>query len=360
MGAGPEERPRGRGAATNPPNRFERIHVSLEPPEDPQERIDPRTHFLKDRARSIIATNDSPDLGFSASLNPYRGCEHGCAYCFARPTHEFLGFSSGLDFETRILVKEDAPSLLREALSRPGWAPQPVVVSGVTDAYQPVERRLELTRRCLGVLAEFRNPVAIVTKNFLVTRDLDLLADLARDQAAAVFLSITTLDAALARTLEPRTSTPGRRLQAIEKLARAGIPVGVNVAPVIPGLTDSELPSILAAAGQAGARHGAFSLLRLPLAVAPLFQEWLASEAPGRKEKVLHRIREVRGGRLNDPRFGSRMSGEGEYARQIEGLFRLGCRQARISRSSPVLSTAAFRLPPGPQLTLFEPSPSGV
>jgi DNA repair photolyase len=334
--------------------------VSWDPLDPAEERIDPRTHFLKDSARSIITTNDSPDLGFSASLNPYRGCEHGCAYCYARPTHEFLGFSSGLDFETRILVKEDAPSLLREALSRPGWTPQTLVMSGVTDAYQPVERRLGLTRRCLGVLGEFRNPVAVVTKNFLVTRDVDLLADLSRDRAAAVFVSITTLDAALARALEPRTSTPGRRLQAIETLARAGLPVGVNVAPVIPGLTDSELPSILAAAAQAGARHGSYSLVRLPHAVAPLFEEWLGTEVPGRKEKVLHRIREVRGGRLNDPRFGSRMSGLGEYARQIESLFRLGCRRANISPESPALSTAAFRVPPGPQLTLFDASPSGA
>ena len=213
----------------------------------------PRTQFFKDHSQTIIARNDSPDVGFDASLNPYRGCEHGCIYCYARPTHEFLGFSAGLDFESKIMVKEDAPELLRAELSSPKWQPQVIFMSGVTDCYQPVERKLKLTRRCLEVLAEFRNPVFIVTKNQLVTRDTDLLAELARHQAAAVWLSITTLDSDLRKVMEPRTSPPAARLAAIRELAAAGIPVGVNVAPVIPGLTDHEMPAILQAAAEAGA-----------------------------------------------------------------------------------------------------------
>src|SRR5437870_7346270 len=220
----------GRGAAVNPPNRFERLHYEADPDDEQDPAGAPATEYYRDRSRSIIATNDSPDVGFGASINPYRGCEHGCAYCYARPTHEYLGFSAGIDFETKILVKEDAPALLRRELSSPKWQPQVLGISGVTDPYQPVERRLQLTRRCLGVLAEFRNPAVIITKNHLVTRDLDLLGELARYQAVAVFLSVTTLDGELARTLEPRASQPGGRLAAIEELSRAGVPAGVMVA----------------------------------------------------------------------------------------------------------------------------------
>ncbi len=345
--------PRGRGSETNPPNRFEKVAFTPDPEAaDPEEPL-PRTEFLRDASRSVIATNDSPDVGFEASINPYRGCEHGCAYCYARPTHEFLGFSAGLDFETKILVKENAPELLRRELSSPRWKPKVLAMSGVTDPYQPAERRLRLTRRCLEVLAEFRNPVAIVTKNHLVTRDADLLAELARHGAAAVFVSITTLDRGLAGAMEPRTSTPSRRLAAIEALSRAGVPCGVMVAPVIPGLTDHEIPAIVRAAALAGARRAGHVVLRLPLGVKSLFEEWLDRHFPDRKAKVLHRLREVRGGRLNDPRFGSRMTGEGEYARQVEALFRLACRQAGISGEGAGLSAAAFRVPAGRQLTLF-------
>lgn len=345
---------RGRGASTNPKNRFYRRSIELDPEAaDPEEPL-PRTRFLKDAARSVIATNDSPDVGFEASINPYRGCEHGCVYCYARPFHEFLGFSAGLDFETKILVKEDAPELLRRELSSPRWKPKTLALSGVTDPYQPVERRLGLTRRCLEVLAEFRNPVAIVTKNHLVTRDADLLRTLAAHQAAAVVVSVTTLDAELARTMEPRTSAPPRRLEAIARLAEAGIPVGVNVAPIVPGLTDHEVPAILKAAAGAGATFAGHIVLRLPHAVKDLFEAWLSQHFPDRREKVLNRIREVRGGELNDPKFGSRMSGTGVYADQIHELFRLSCRKAGIAGDHPELSTAAFRIPPGPQLTLFD------
>lgn len=507
---------RGRGTGSNPANRFEKRSFEADPEAADPEAPLPRTQFLKDSSRSILAQNDSPDIGFERSINPYRGCEHGCVYClsgdtpilladgthrpladlrpgdwvygtrrsgghrryvktpvtahwptrkaafrviledgtqvvasgdhrfltergwkyvtgtvggrsrrphltrntrlmgvgqhliqptitryrnldqaavetsdqlrvvsiepidgkqdlfdistgtgdfiangivshncYARPYHEFLGFSSGLDFETKILVKEDAPELLREELSSPKWTPQTIAISGVTDAYQPAERSYRLTRRCLEVLADFRNPALVITKNHLVTRDIDVLSELARHRAAAVVLSITTLDPGLARLMEPRTSTPSRRLAAIEALARAGIPAGVNVAPIIPGLTDSEVPAILAAAARAGASFAGHTLLRLPYAVKDLFSQWLADHFPARREKVLHRIRGVRGGGLNDPRFGSRMSGEGVYAEQISALFELSRKKAGIARGRAELSAAAFRRPPGPQLTLF-------
>jgi DNA repair photolyase len=344
----------GRGAAHNPPNRFVPIQHEPEPEELEAGGPLPRTQFFRDDARSVISRNDSPDVGFEKSLNPYRGCEHGCIYCYARPTHEYLGFSAGLDFETRILVKEDAPELLRRELSSPRWEPETLILSGVTDCYQPIERRLRLTRRCLEVLAEFRNPVAVITKNHLVTRDIDILKELASHSAAAVHVSITTLDSSLHRVMEPRTSSPERKLETIRELAAAGIPVGVMAAPVIPGLTDHELPGILEAAARAGARQAGYVLLRLPHAVAPLFEEWLSSHFPDRKEKVLNRIRSVRGGKLNDPRFGSRMKGEGIFAEQIAGMFAVASRRAGFDKRRVELSTSAFRNPRGKQLDLFE------
>lgn len=350
-----KDRPiRGRGAAENPPNRFETLTYAREEdwtdPEDPA----PQTQFIKDPTRTVIAYNDSPDVGFDAGINPYRGCEHGCSYCFARPTHEYLGFSAGLDFETKILVKEDAPQLLRRELSSRRWKPQVLAMSGVTDPYQPIERRLRLTRQCLEVLAEFRNPVVIITKNHLVTRDIDLLSELARHDAAAVYLSVTTLDARLARIMEPRTSPPTRRLAAIEALTKAGVAAGVLVAPVIPGLTDHELPAIIETATKAGGRFAGYVPLRLPYAVAPLFEAWLSQHLPTRKVKVLNRIRAIRGGKLNDPRFGSRLRGEGIFAEQIAALFSLACRQAGIGERSLQLSTTAFRRPGPAQASLFD------
>ncbi len=347
----------GRGVGANPANRFESIVRIPEPPDDDRAATDtnppPRTEFLPDASRTVIARNASPDIGFDASINPYRGCEHGCAYCYARPTHEYLGFSAGLDFETRIMVKHDAPDLLRRELSAQNWLPQRVAMSGVTDCYQPIERKLGLTRRCLEVLAEFRNPVTIITKNHLVTRDIDLLADLARYQAAAVAISLTTLDSELCGVLEPRTSRPERRLAAIERLAAAGIPVGVMIAPVIPVLTEPEIPALLAAAAAAGARYAGYGLLRLPHAVASLFSDWLQRHAPNQKDKVLARIRALHGGELYAARFGARQRGEGPFAEQIEGLFRLGCRRAGLAADWPVLSTAHFRRPGGQQLALL-------
>lgn len=342
-----------RGVAENPANRFEKIHLEPDAEWNPDDDPLPRTQFLVDHSQSAITYNDSPDLGFSASVNPYRGCEHGCVYCYARPTHEYLGFSAGLDFESKIMVKRNAPELLRAELSAAKWSPQVIVMSGVTDCYQPVERKLKLTRRCLEVLAEFRNPVALITKNFLVTRDIDLLSELARHNAVSVTLSVTTLDGGLRKILEPRTSPPPARLEAIRKFAAAGIPVGVNIAPIIPGLTDHEVPAILQAAAEAGATSAHFTVLRLPHAVAPLFENWLATHFPDRKEKVLNRLRALRGGKLYDAQWGKRMRGEGVFAEQIETLFAVARRKAGIKNQSAELSTAAFRRPGDAQLSLF-------
>lgn len=351
--------PPGRGTPTNPPNRFEPITY-----EPFQESVDfnssfldeypaPQTRFLRDDSQSILTHNDSPDVGFETSINPYRGCEHGCAYCYARPTHEYLGFSAGLDFETRIMVKEHAPALLRKELNAPRWQPRVIALSGVTDPYQPIERRLQLTRGCLEVLVAFRNPLAIVTKNALVRRDRDLLAELARYQAAGVFLSVTTLDAELAGKLEPRASRPTARLDAIASLAEVGVPVGVMLAPIIPGLNDHEIPALLKATREAGAQHAGYVLLRLPHGVADLFTDWLDRHYPQRREKVLGRVRAMRGGALNESRFRKRMRGEGMLADQINSLFALGCRQAGIGRGFPALSTAHFRRPGPRQGLLF-------
>jgi DNA repair photolyase len=354
--------PRGRGARLNPPNRFESTHheLELEHVEDDADYLDSLrsadTEFLPDQSRSVIATNDSPDVGFEVSLNPYRGCEHGCIYCYARPTHEYLGFSAGLDFETKILVKHDAAELLRKALSAPHWKPRVLALSGVTDAYQPIERRLRLTRRCLEVLTEYRQAVSIITKNRLVTRDIDLLQELAQYNAAGVFVSVTSLDEELIGRLEPRTTRPAGRLDTIAKLAAADIPTGVMVSPVIPGLTEHEIPAILTAAGQAGARFAGHTLVRLPLAVAGLFESWLDHHFPDRKDKVLDRIRSMRAGRLNDSRFGIRMTGEGNAAEMIGQIFRATCRRVGLNQRPWPVSAAAFRRPPpsGSQLTLFD------
>ncbi len=362
LDADPRGAIRGRGASDNPSNRFERIiyeedceedHESGRAGREAEGAPGPKTQYLRDPSRSVLAFNQSPDVGFDTSLNPYRGCEHGCIYCYARPSHEYLGFSAGLDFETRILVKEDAPALLRREFGAPGWKARAVALSGVTDPYQPIERRLLLTRRCLEVFAEFRNPIVIVTKNGLVTRDVDLLRELADCDAARVHLSVTSLDPNLARRMEPRASHPAQRLRAIEALARAGVPVGVMVAPVIPGLTDHEIPAILEAAARAGARFAGYITLRLPHGVKTLFEAWLRQHHPDRADKVLNRVRDLRGGRLNDPRFGSRMRGEGPFAEQIRQLFELASRRAGFESTPPPLSAAAFRRPPPPQLGLF-------
>ena len=338
---------RGRGASWSPANRFEKLHIDLTDIDcvdvDPASEEKPRraTQYFRDGTKSVITRNNSPDVGFETSLNPYRGCEHGCIYCYARPTHEYLGLSAGLDFESKIMVKMNAPELLRAELESPRWQPQTLVMSGVTDPYQPIERTLRITRRCLEELAKFRNPVAIITKNRLVTRDIDILRDLATCNAVAVNISVTSLDPNLQRVLEPRTSSPQARLEAITQLRHAGIPTGVMVAPIIPGLTDHDVPKILDTCAKAGAQFAGYTIIRLPWAVAPLFEHWLEEHFPNRKEKVLGRIRDLRGNRLNNSQWHTRMTGEGVFAEQIASLFRVGCRHAGIGRR-PALSTASF------------------
>ena len=340
----------GRSASWNPANRFEKLHVDLGDvdvvqvdPMDGEEKPRRQTQFFRDGTKTIIARNNSPDVGFETSLNPYRGCEHGCIYCFARPTHEYLGFSAGLDFESKIMVKFEAPRLLEAELTSPGWKPQTLVMSGVTDPYQPIERKLRITRGCLEVLAKFRNPVAIITKNRLVTRDIDLLGELAGYGAAAVNVSVTSLDPGVQRVLEPRTSSPSARLETVAALRAAGIPVGVMVAPVIPGLTDHEVPKIVEACARAGAQFAGYTIVRLPWAIAPLFEHWLDEHFPGKKEKVLDCIRHIRGGsKLNDARWGTRTKGEGIFAEQIRSMFEVACRRAGIG-PRPQLSASAFR-----------------
>jgi len=349
---------KGRGTAANPANRFERIDCVPETDPDQLALDDaphkPATQYLVDHSKSLISYNDSPDIPFNVSLNPYRGCEHGCVYCYARPTHEYLGFSAGLDFETQIMVKLDAAKRLSETLQSVRWTPQWLALSGVTDPYQPVERKLTITRQCLEVLLAFRNPVGIVTKNHLVTRDIDLLSQLAGFNAAGVYVSVTTLDTDLARKLEPRTSHPKRRLEAIRKLADAQIPVGVFVAPIIPGLTDHEVPRIIEAAADAGASYAGKVMLRLPHGVGPLFEQWLTDHYPDRARRVMQQVKTVRSGKVNESRFHKRMRGQGVYAEQIDALFAGACRRAGLSRGSPHLSTDSFRRASGGQLHLFD------
>jgi DNA repair photolyase len=312
-----------------------------------------RTVFLRDDSQTILSRNPAEDLSFDYSVNPYRGCEHGCAYCYARPYHEYLGFSAGLDFESKIVVKADAPELLERELSRRKSCPGKIAMSGVTDCYQPVERKLQLTRRCLEVMARFRQPVALITKNALVARDVDHLAELARHGAVCVYLSITTLDPQLARVLEPRASSPRARLEAMRVLADAGVPVGPSAAPMIPGLNDHELPAILAAAKEAGASFAAYSVVRLPGAVAGIFEGWLERHFPDRKDKVLNRIRAAQGGGLNNSTPRERLRGTGAAAGQLRALHHATCRRLGLATRPPELSTAAFRRVQPGQAELF-------
>jgi DNA repair photolyase len=365
MSTSPTARPspvarKGRGAGGNPESRFEAQRreavddgwggleaLALDPP--------PPTEIIPDRSRSVIATNDSPDIPFERSINPYRGCEHGCIYCYARPSHGFLGLSPGLDFETRILAKHDAPALLRKELARPGYDCRPIALGTNTDVYQPIERRLAITRGLIEVLAETRHPLSIVTKSALVLRDLDLLADMARDGLVKVFVSVTTLDPALARRMEPRAAAPHRRLATIAALREAGVPVGVMVAPIIPALNDHEIERILEAAAGAGAGSAGWVMLRLPHEVRGLFLDWLQAHHPLRAAKVLAHIQAVRGGRLNDPQFGSRMRGQGPQAALIARRFALASRRHGLDRPARPTRTDHFRPPPAnpDQLDLF-------
>lgn len=339
---------KGRGAESNPLNRFEKIEVEFDPEAEPSSN---RTEVFADFSKSIITKNDSPDVGFTYSVNPYRGCEHGCAYCYARPTHEYLGLSSGLDFESKLFAKKNAAELLRRELSAPSWKPETVTLSGVTDPYQPVERKLRITRQCLEVLAEFRNPVAIITKNHLVTRDLDLFLELNRYRCILVLISITSLEPSLSRILEPRASQPRQRVEALQLLRDNGIPAGVMVAPMVPAINDHEIPAILKAAADAKAVFAGTTVVRLPYAVKEIFSEWLERHFPDRKEKVLHRLESMRGGKLNDSKFHSRMRGEGPFAEQIQRLFKMYVNKLGLDRDDTELSAEHF-IRPG-QLRLF-------
>lgn len=344
---------KGRGASHNPHNKFEKLSYELDLDDDLlKDQSKPQTEFFHDTTKTILSENNSPDVGFNRSVNPYRGCEHGCAYCYARPSHEYLGFSAGIEFETKIFIKAKAPELLRQKLLSKSWHPELVLMSGITDCYQPIERKWRLTRGCLEVFAEFRNPVTLITKNALIVRDIDIFQELAKYNCVSTCISVTTLNSDLASALEPRTSAPRSRLRAIEELAKNGIPVAVNVAPVIPGLTDHEMPSILKAAKDAGAISAGYTMLRLPSTVSPVFVEWLEQHRPERKEKVLSHIRSLRGGKLNDPQFGSRMRGQGAIAENVRQMFHLYQRRYGFTDRNWSLTTEHFRRPTD-QLSLF-------
>ena len=359
---------KGRGSPIDPPNRFlafqhEPDHEHDPPPsvsdEEPNDEVDERqgvkTQYIPDRSQSIISENDSPDVPFRYSLNPYRGCEHGCSYCYARPSHEYLGLSAGLDFESKIFVKRQAADLFRQWLNRDKWQPEMICFSGITDCYQPAERRFRLTRGCLEVALEARQPVGIITKNRLVTRDLDLLTQMAQLKVVHVSISVTTLDDQLARRLEPRTSSPSARLRAIHELTTAGVPASVMVAPIIPGLNDSEIPQILKAAKAAGAQTAGHVLLRLSGSVRPVFLDWLQRSEPTRAARVESAIRQTREGKLNDTQFGRRMKGAGLRADQIHATFKTFARRHGLDGKFPPFDFSQFRPPKieGEQLRLF-------
>ncbi len=339
----------GRGAQINPTNRFVAIEVEedleyLEHDTDSQgQRTTIRTEYFEDETQSILSENDSPDIPFRYSLNAYRGCAHGCAYCYARPTHEYLGFSAGLDFESKIMVKRQAAELLRKHLMKSSWKPEPIMMSGVTDCYQPAERHFRLTRDCIAVASEFNQPINLITKNALVTRDIDLIATLANRQLARVAISLTSLDQSLTRVLEPRTSSPEARLRAIRELSQAGVPVTVMVAPVIAGLNDSEIPAILEAAKENGARYAGYVLLRLPLTVRPVFLDWLAKHLPTKRDRIESLIKDTRSGSYNQTSFGQRMRGTGEYADHLVSTFKLFSKRYGLDGHPPPLDVAQFR-----------------
>lgn len=338
---------KGRGAAGNVVHRFSRNSRQAEDDGwEPAAPSLPQTRLLVDSAKSIISRNDSPDIGFDQSLNPYRGCEHGCIYCYARPTHAYLGLSPGLDFETQIFHKPDAQQLLREALSRPDYVCSTIVLGTATDAYQPFERQQRLTRALLEVMLETGHPVSVVTKSSLIVRDIDLWAELARQNLAHVGISLTTLNGSLARQLEPRASAPHARLKAMRELSDAGIPVSLFVSPLIPGLNDHELEKLLLAGQENGAQSASYTLLRLPHEVAGLFREWLDWHAPEKTSRIMSVLYDLRGGRANDPNFGSRIKGLGHFADLIRQRFDLACRRFGLGREFPQLDTAQFKPPP--------------
>jgi DNA repair photolyase len=348
---------RGRGAASNPTGRFERHGLEFfDDGWDSLEGVPPlKTTVFEETPKSIIAKNDSPDISFDKSINPYRGCEHGCVYCYARPTHAYMGLSPGLDFESKLFIKPNAAALLRAELSAKGYVPGTIALGSNTDPYQPIERTYRITRQVLEVLAEFNHPVGIVTKSASVTRDIDILSAMAAKGLAKVAISVTTLDPKLARSMEPRASTPAKRLEAMSTLAKAGIPVVVMMGPVIPGLNDSEIEAILKAASAAGAKEAGYTMLRLPLEVKDLFREWLTKEMPDRAARVMSLVRSVRGGKDNDSTFGRRMTGSGPYAWTIGRRFEMACARLGLNTHRHRLDPTQFKVPPqvGEQLTLI-------
>jgi DNA repair photolyase len=347
---------KGRGALGNPPNRYASFGREAVDDGWPQEDEAPRlrTSVREETAGRIITENDSPDVPFDRSINAYRGCEHGCIYCYARPSHAYLGLSPGLDFETKLIAKPNAAAALRAELAKPGYRASPISLGANTDPYQPIERDYQITRSVIEVLAEHRHPFTIVTKSALVERDIDLLAPLARQRLVHVFISLAMLDGEVARRLEPRAAAPQRRLRTIQSLSAAGIPVGVLVAPVIPLITEPELEKVIAAAAQAGATSAACIVLRLPLELADLFKDWLREHYPQRAAHVMSHIHDMRGGRDNDPRFGSRMRGQGHYAELIHKRFALAMRRAGLEHRQVDLDSSQFTPPSrGEQLALF-------
>jgi DNA repair photolyase len=349
------------GSNIDPPNRFESMQREVDweqlewEPEYQQALTHRRIEYIEDASQSIVTENSSPDIPFRYSLNPYRGCAHACSYCYARPGHEYLGFNAGLDFETKIVIKREAPRLLREFLSKRNWKPEPITFSGVTDCYQNAERQLQLTRQCLEVVLECRQPVSLITKNALVLRDLDILSQLAEHQLVHVYLSITSLDPELARDMEPRTSTPEARLRAVRKLSQAGVPVGVMMAPIIPGLNDGQIPQLLRAVSDAGAIKADYILLRLPLNVETVFIEWLQRVRPNHATKVLGRLEAARGGKRSSSTWGERMVGTGLIAEQIRNTFRVFRRKFGLESELPPHRCDLFRPPTSPtgQMQLF-------
>lgn len=347
---------KGRGAVSSPQGRYDREAreafddgwATSQEPACPG----PRTQVEHTQARSILSRNSSPDIGFDLSINPYRGCEHGCVYCYARPGHAWLGWSAGLDFETRIIAKTNAASLLHAELTQPGYRCEPLAIGVYTDAWQPAERELGITRACLEVCARLNQPVILITKSSLIERDIDLLAPMAKSGLVSASISITTLDPHLARLMEPRAAAPWRRLQTVERLTQAGIPVDVSLAPVIPFLNEPEIESVLEAAAHAGARHAHAVLLRLPLELREVFTDWLRLHFPDRAERVMGRLRDMRAGRDNDSRFGTRMKGEGVFAQMIRSRVRLKARQLGLQNERPPLRTDLF-VRPGEQGSLF-------
>ena len=346
----------GRGALSNTTSRYDdEKRIRTNDGWDIEDELPPlRTTLTKDATRTIIARNNSPDIPFDRSINPYRGCEHGCIYCFARPTHAYLGLSPGLDFETKILFKPEAAALLTAELASPKYRCDVVAMGTNTDPYQPVERDLKITRQILRVLSDFNNPVGIVTKNHVITRDIDILGDMAKRNLAEVFLSVTTLDRDLARTMEPRASAPHRRLAAIRELADAGIPVGVMTAPMIPGLNDHEMEAILDAAAAAGATRAGYTALRLPLEIKELFEEWLRANRPDRADRVLSLIRQIRGGELYKAEFGTRMKGEGPIAQLLSQRFAASVKRLGLNRVRYRLDTQRFAVPAAARTALVD------